>query len=248
MDRYAPSHASHSPSFSTLLTPPLGTILGLLIPWLLQSRPRLASFDPDQTVAFISDLGAFQLKPLFIAGAIATSVLYVLTLLADRFLRHRRAPRTATIGEKLLTVLAIGGAAVGGAGLSLLSIFDDFNFKDTHDKLLVVFIGGNLISAAALVMEYMLVARHWHRTAAEERTARMSFGMKLVYFLLEIVATAAFAAERVANNINVAGVLEYVNAALFAWFIFSFVMDLRTSRGGYRPMPKEAGRPTGWAA
>ena len=221
----------------------LGTIIGLLVPWIVQGRPRLASFSQEQTIAFISDLGAFNLKPLFIAGAFATTGLYFVTLIADRIVRHRRYP-SATIGEKFLTFITLVGSGLGGTALGLLAIFDDFQFTNTHDRLLVVFILGNLISAGTLVTEYMLVLRHQERHASEDRLLQMSFWMKLMYFLLEVGATVAFVLARL-KNINAAAVLEYVNAALFAWFIFSFIMDLQTARRGYQRMPKQQGRP-GW--
>ena len=220
---------------------PPGTILGLLIPWLIQGRPRLASFDDNQTIAFISDLGAFDLKPLFIAGAFATAALYVASLLANRALQRRHAPG-ATCGEHTLTVFALVGSSAGGTAVGLLAIFDNFRFTQTHDRLLVVFIAGNLLSAAALVAEYGLVTRHRDRPPAEQRLVVVSFYMKLIYLVLEIAATVAFVLFGKAGNIDLAAVFEYVSAALFAWFIFSFVMDLRMARRGYQPMPKEPGR------
>jgi Frag1/DRAM/Sfk1 family len=224
------------------LTISIGTILGLLIPWLLQGRPTLPSFDDGQTIAFISDLGAFNLKPLFIAGSFLTIILYLATLVADRALRHRRIPSHSSCGEMTLSVIAFVGAVLGGAGLVLLSIFDNFRFTATHDKLVGLFIAGNLISAVALVLEYLLVVRRRSLPATDQAMAKKSFLMKLIYLVLEIVATIAFvAAQTVEKNINLAAVLEYVNALLFAWFIFSFIMDLRSPSRGYQAMPKESG-------
>ena len=85
------------------------------------------------------------------------------------------------------------------------------------------------------------MARHRARPAAERRLAVTSFGMKLVYLVLEVAATGAFVLAGRAGNVDLAAVFEYVSAALFAWFIFSFVMDLRPARRGYQPMPEQSG-------
>lgn len=42
----------------------------------------------DGSIAYISDIGADILKPLFIVGTCFTGVGFVLTLIAERLLRH----------------------------------------------------------------------------------------------------------------------------------------------------------------
>lgn len=66
----------------------LGTILSLLITWLASGRPRYVSMSPGQTIAYISDVAADILKPLFIAATSITSVGFVLSLITERWARH----------------------------------------------------------------------------------------------------------------------------------------------------------------
>lgn len=49
----------------------------MLITWLVEGRPIYPSMETGQTIAYISDLGAQGLKPLFIAGS-AVSVVCLL--------------------------------------------------------------------------------------------------------------------------------------------------------------------------
>ena len=58
----------------------------MLIVWLAQGRPKYAS--QDGSIAYISDVGADILKPLFIAGCSVTGVGFFLCLVVERYLRH----------------------------------------------------------------------------------------------------------------------------------------------------------------
>lgn len=111
--------------------------------------------DETQTIAYISDVGASHLKPLFITGCVLTTVLLDTSFGADRWLRHkgRLTPNTTT-GEKVLAGLTIAFAIVGTAGLILLSIFDTAHYPRLHDIFLLLFIAGYVLSAIFICWEY----------------------------------------------------------------------------------------------
>ena len=64
----------------------LGTLLSMLITWLATGRPQYVS--QEGNIAYISDVGASYLKPLFIVGCSVTAVCFFLSLLVERWLRH----------------------------------------------------------------------------------------------------------------------------------------------------------------
>lgn len=64
-----------------------GTLLAMLITWLAQGRPKYVSMEGN--IAYISDIGADILKPLFIVGCSITAVGFFLTLVVERWLRHK---------------------------------------------------------------------------------------------------------------------------------------------------------------
>lgn len=108
-----------------------------------------------QTIAYISDVGAAKLKPLFIAASAVTTIFLDLSFLAARYLRHNgRLIPNVSIGEKVLDLLSIFFAIVGTAGLILLSIFDTRRHPKLHDIFLLLFIAGYLISAIFVCWEY----------------------------------------------------------------------------------------------
>ena len=65
----------------------VGTLLAMLITWLAQRRPKYVTM--DGTVAYISDVGADILKPLFVVGCCVTAVGFIITLVVERWLRHK---------------------------------------------------------------------------------------------------------------------------------------------------------------
>jgi len=133
----------------------LGMLLGLLIHWNVDGRPHYPSMDPNQTIAYISDVGAESLKPLFIAGSCVTTIFLDISFLSERWLRHRgRLAANISMTEKVLSGLSMLFALVGTAGLILLSIFDTLRHPTLHDIFLLFFVAGYVVSAIFICWEY----------------------------------------------------------------------------------------------
>jgi preprotein translocase subunit Sss1 len=126
--------------------------------WSATGRPHYPSMDPDMTVPHISDVGAFTLKPLFIAGSVVTTVFLDLAFASERWLRHKgRLAKNTTRKEKILSIFSIGFAIIGTVGLILLSIFDSYNYGNVHNVCLLLFMGGYIISAICLCWSYQIL-------------------------------------------------------------------------------------------
>ena len=65
------------------------TVFTLLIYWLASGRPHLVSMARSQRIAYISDVGAGRLKPLFIVGGAVSGLAFVTALGVERWARHR---------------------------------------------------------------------------------------------------------------------------------------------------------------
>lgn len=201
-------------------------LLAMLIRWEVVGHPRYPSMDPGQHIAYISDVGAFGLKPLFIAGNSVTTVFLVSSFIAERWLRHtgRLAPNTHT-SQKILSGFSIACGIAGAAGLILLSVFDTYRHQHLHDGLLLLFIAGYLISAIFLCAEYQRLGIHYRN----HRILRISFWVKLTFILVELAFAIVFAATNFANQKNVAAVFEWIVAFTFTFYILSFLLDLLPS-------------------
>jgi len=208
----------------------LGMLLGLLIHWLVKSpngdgdHYHYPSEEQNQHIAYISDVGAFELKPLFIAGSCVTTVFLDLAFASERWLRHRGrlAPNTSTF-EKVLSGLSIAFAICGTAGLILLSIFDTYHHPHIHDGCLLLFIAGYVISAIFICIEYQRLGVKYR----EHRILRASFWIKLTFILVELVLAIAFASTfSNDSHQDVAAILEWVIAFIFTGYALSFLIDL----------------------
>lgn len=202
----------------------LTTLLALLLYWIIdQDRVHYRSMSASQTIAYISDVGANNLKPLFITGCVLTTVFLDLSFAADRWLRHRgRLVPNTSRGQKVLGGLTIAFAILGTAGLILLSIFDTARHPTLHNVFLLLFIVGYVVSAIFSCWEYQRLGIRYR----EHRVLRVSFWVKLSFVLIEVVLAVAFAACMATDHYNPAAVLEWIIAFIFSAYIFSFVIDL----------------------
>lgn len=179
-----------------------------------------------QKIAYISDIGAFGLKPLFITGSVITTVLLDLGFLAERWLRHygRLAPNTSRT-QSAFSVIAIIFAIAGACGLILLSIFDTYHHDRLHNGFLLLFIGGYIISAIFICAEYQRLGIHYR----QHRIIRISFWVKLTFILVEVAFAIVFAATSWNGHPDVAAIFEWIIALVFTFYVLSFLLDLLPS-------------------
>jgi len=200
----------------------IGMLIAMLVYWLANGSPHYVSMEANQNIAYISDVGATELKPLFIAGSVVTTVFLDLSFIADRWLRHRGAlvPNTHW-SEKALSGLAMLGAVVGTVGLICLSIFDTKNHPKLHDKFLACFIVGYVFSAICLCAEFQRLGIKYR----QHSTLRWSFWFKLAFILIEIALAIVFGVTSYKAR-NVGAVTEWVIALIFTFWVLSFALDL----------------------
>jgi len=212
-------------------------LLAMLIRWEVVGHPHYPSMDAGQHIAYISDIGAFGLKPLFIAGSCVTTIFLVLSFIAERWLRHTgRLARNTHTSQKILSVFSIIFGIAGAAGLILLSIFDTYHHPHLHDGFLLLFIGGYVISAIFLCAEYQRLGIHYRN----HRILRISFWVKLVFILVELAFAIVFIATNFTDVSNVAAIFEWIVAFTFTFYVLSFLLDLLPS------VQTRHHRPQGW--
>jgi len=204
----------------------LGMLLAMLIRWEVVGHPHYPSMDANQHIAYISDIGAFGLKPLFITGSVITTVFLDLAFVSERWLRHTgRLAANTSKAQKVLSGFSIVFAIAGSAGLILLSIFDTYHHPRLHDGFLLLFIAGYVISAIFICAEYQRLGIHYRN----HRIIRISFWIKLVFILVEIALAIVFAVTNFKNISNVAAVFEWIIAFIFTFYVLSFLLDLLPS-------------------
>ncbi|KAF2429863.1 hypothetical protein EJ08DRAFT_650086 [Tothia fuscella] len=208
------------PLFSALVW--LAMLLAMFLTWIIDGKPHYPSMEPDQRIAYISDVGADKLKPLFIAMSTITVVVFDISFIFERWLRHtgRLAHNTSTF-QKVLSWLTIVFAVVGGAGLILLSIFDTRRHPNLHDVFLVLFIGGYIISAVFICWEYQRLGVRYR----EYKVLAASFWVKLTFIFVEVAMAVAFGVTSKYKYWNTAAILEWIIALIYTFYVLSFFMD-----------------------
>ncbi|KAJ5257276.1 FK506 suppressor Sfk1 [Penicillium angulare] len=226
-------------------------LIAMLVTWVRDGEPiypamRNANGSTDgQTIAYISDVGAYGAQPLFITGSVITVVFLDLAILSERWLRHagQLVPNKGWI-DKTCAILSIFFAIAGAAGLILLSIFNTADYPNLHDGFLALFIVGYLISAILICVEYLRIGLFYR---SQHRVLLVSFCIKLSFVIIEIALAIAFGVLHQSSNgknKNPAAVIEWVISFVFTGWVLSFAVDLLPSVRTRKHVPQGEKRQT----
>ncbi|CAG7938595.1 unnamed protein product [Penicillium nalgiovense] len=215
----------------------IATLVALLSRWAVDGKPHYTTMSAEANIPYISHIGAEGLKPLFIAGSVVTVVFMDLGLLSERWLRHAgQLARNKGRFDKTCAVGSIFFSIAGALGLILLSIFDTKNHHKLHHGFLAMFIASYVVCAILVCLEYIQIGRFYHPQA---RILLVSFGIKAVFVVCELAVAIAFGVcMKTGNKEDVSAVLEWVAALIFAFFVFSFIIDLLPSVRTKRHVPQ----------
>ncbi|KAJ5782048.1 Frag1/DRAM/Sfk1 [Penicillium paradoxum] len=204
----------------------------MLSSWAADGKPRYSTMGDGLTIPYISHIGAERLKPLFIAGSVVTVVFMDLGLLSERWLRHAgQLARNKGRFDKICAIGSIFFSIAGAVGLILLSILDTKHHHNLHNGFLAMFIASYVVCAILVCLEYIQIGRFYHPQA---RILLISFVVKAIFVVCEIGVAIGFGVcmkskSGSSKRKNAAAVLEWVAALIFAFFVFSFIIDLLPS-------------------
>ncbi|CAZ86490.1 unnamed protein product [Tuber melanosporum] len=205
----------------------------MMITWLAQGQPIYASMNRRQTIAYISDIGANVLKPLFVTGCAITAVGFVFSL---AFMRRNHALRSRL--ESTMDWLALATGSLGAVSLILLSVFDTQRHVSLHRLFLFLFMLGVVLSAIFTTIEYWRLGRVY----VEHPILRKSYWIKTGIVVIEVVLSVAFGTTMYKRKANAAAVLEWLVAFFFTFYVLSFFYDLRPKARTKEETQREARR------
>ncbi|KAI6125084.1 Frag1/DRAM/Sfk1 [Pisolithus croceorrhizus] len=201
-----------------------GSLLAMLLTWLISGRPKYVS--QEGSIAYISDVGASFLKPLFVVACCITGVGFLLSLVLERLLRHRgRLAPEMRRREHVFGVLSVIGAFIAMLGLALLSGFDTQHYASLHRVFLLVFMIGVALSAIFTVAEYRWIAQDYQHMRKLRRAyiAKATIAGILVALAIAFAVTLFYAP-------NVGAVIEWTIAFGFTLYLLTFCYDLRMTK------------------
>jgi len=232
----------------------LGTLLGMLLFWTVhEGSPHITPMASNQHIAYISDIGAHQMQPLFIAGGTVTVVTFTSVFVAERWLRHRgRLAENTSLFQKLLSAAATIFAVIGMVGLIILTCLNDVKHHVAHDTCLVIFMYVSLshplslspfsfpnqsettkpityiIHSAGYIISAIFICWEYQRLGIHHRqyrVLRLSFWIKLAFIFVELGLAIAFGVLGDREEYNSAAICEWVIALIYAFYVWSFAID-----------------------
>lgn len=217
-----------------------GTILALMIIWLAEGHPRYVDNEPS--LVYISDVGG-HVKPLFIAGASVTAVFFILSLLADHFLRynteHQRLPEFLRKREAICSILAIIFGSLGSISLVLLTIMDVFHHHTAHWVFTAGFVVLVAINTVFNGIEVAYLSRDYPgygrlRTSAILKAVLISFGVAFAIAFAALISTCKYSSSSLlpenkhCDHVHSAAAgFEWGVAFIFAFYLGTYIIDLR---------------------
>ncbi|KAG5355701.1 Protein SFK1 [Yarrowia sp. B02] len=200
-----------------------GMLIALLSAWAAQGKPVYDFMDADDKVAYISDVGATNLQPVFIACAATQGGLFMFALVFERLLRHKgRLLRNQRAAERWLSYGAILFGILGQVGIILVSIFNTKDHHSVHVGCLVLFIVGIGISAILNSAEFTLLDQNY----PDVRRLKTSYILRWIWVAIAIVLAIIFVSCNNRNEPNVAAGFEWSLSFFYGFYLIIIAFDL----------------------
>lgn len=139
-----------------------GMLITMLVCWAAQGHPIYWFMHTDQFPVFISDIGATNLRPLFIACSGWQGLGYVLVIVLEFYQRYsfQMNPWFVIHERNLITAAFILGL-IGELGLLFCAIWSTALFPNVHTAMVCIFIIFMFLSIVCLTAEYFSMGRHY---------------------------------------------------------------------------------------
>lgn len=139
-----------------------GMLITMLICWAAQGHPIYWFMHTDQFPVFISDIGATNLRPLFIACSGWQGLGYVLVVFIEFYQRHSFLMNPWFIHhERNLIFASFLLGLIGELGLLFCTIWSTALFPHVHTAMVDIFVIFMFLSIVCLTAEYFSMGRHY---------------------------------------------------------------------------------------
>lgn len=216
-----------------------GMLIALLSCWSLQGKPMYDFMDGKvQNPVYISDIGATNLQPLFIACVGFQMIFFIGTLVMEHILRQKKRlqPYVSLIQPKF-AITSIVFAVLGQLGILFVAIFKTSKFKRVHLSMVVVFI---ICQFFACVFNFLnsfifgnyperLNPNHDNVIFGKFRWANLymvSFAIKLFWLLAAMVLAILFGYYMKKKSRSLSAIFEWTIAFWYGMLLVFWAIDL----------------------
>ncbi|KAG9245454.1 Frag1/DRAM/Sfk1 [Calycina marina] len=215
----------------------LVALLTLLIAWFAKGMPQYPgqsnpyvpyellpeSYQNSRLIMirFVSDIGAFELKPVFLICAIMTGLGFIGTTCSVHYARYssRMYGLKGSRIAKAVSCLAIIASIVAGVNLIMLSIMDTYRFQEAHRNFLGASFLGLGCSAACTTWVYL----DQTRKRSPYRRLREYCVVNTAIQVCELGLGAAFMVLLNKEWYRIAGFLEWTVTILGSFWLLNFI-------------------------
>lgn len=139
-----------------------GMLVTMLICWAAQGHPIYWFMNSYQFPVYISDIGATNLRPLFISCGGWQGLGWVLTILMELIQRNYFLMNPwFTIDERNLLIASFFLGGIGELGLLFATIFSTAHYHHVHISMVAIFIIFMFLSVVCLIAQYYIMGRHY---------------------------------------------------------------------------------------
>ena len=203
------------------------TLLTLLIYWLAEGSPRYPG-QSNPYVAFISDIGAFRLQPLFIAGGVITSLTLTGTIISVHLARRERR-RSSTHDprdeqpryEMWVSILACVFEVAACPCRICITLFDNYRHPSLHRTFLFLALAGTALSC--ICTAFVVWSEMWTGPAKGNERLRRSCVFSNSLLVLEVVLGSTFTGLIWSGQERSGGGVEWVMAFVFTFYFWAFI-------------------------
>ncbi|KAF6238899.1 hypothetical protein HO173_002771 [Letharia columbiana] len=202
------------------------TLLALLIYWLAEGCPRYPG-QANPYVAFISDIGAFRLQPLFMTGGIISSLTLTGTIIAVHLARRERRVSTQKPGdeqpryEKWVSILACLFDVAACPCRICITFFDNHGHPSLHRRFLFLALAGTALSC--ICTAFVLWGEMWSGPAKGNELLRRSCVFSNSLLVSEVLLGSTFTGLLWTGQFKSGGFVEWVMAFVFTFYFWAFI-------------------------
>ncbi|CAN3356514.1 protein Sfk1p [Diutina catenulata] len=215
-----------------------GMLIAMLACWGAQGHPIYSFMDERQNPVYLSDIGATNLKPLFISCAGFQAIFFVGTLLMEYILRRKNKLQPwVSSKQPKFAIVSIVCAIIGQLGILFVSIFDTKNFHNVHLAMVGVFIAFIFFSCLFNFFNSFIFGNeptrlhpdHEKVIFGKSRWANLymvSFWCKLVWLVIAIVLAACFGYYMKHGRDSLSAKFEWCICFWYGFLLVAWSIDL----------------------
>lgn len=139
-----------------------GMLITMLVYWAAQGHPIYWFMHTDQFPVYISDIGATNLRPLFIACSAWQGIGYVLVIFIEFIQRFLYCMNPwFTYHERNLIFASLLLGLIGQLGLLFCTVWSTALFHRVHIAMVSIFIIFMFLSILCLTIQYLSMGKHY---------------------------------------------------------------------------------------